>query len=164
MPHCPPPGADVLDGTSPKLTAGSLQDDWLRRDLSEHANDCTLAYWHHPRFSSSKHGNDDRSDGTWRTLYELAADVILNGHDHVYERFAPQRPDGTADPRGIRQFTIGTGGAPFYDFPTIRPNSESRVQNAYGVLKLVLRAQAYDWEFVSPEGVRDSGTAACRTR
>ena len=146
------------------MTAGSVQDQWLRRDLTEHPNECTLAYWHHPRFSSSQHGNDVRSDATWRSLFENAADVVLSGHDHVYERFAPQTPDGIADTKGIRQFTVGTGGALFYDFPTIRPNSESRVQNAYGVLRLVLKPHAYDWEFVTPQGVLDSGSGVCRTR
>jgi hypothetical protein len=101
----------------------------------------------------------------WDALYDGNADVILSAHDHLYERFAPQRPDGTADPaRGIRQFTVGTGGSGLYSFAsTPRPNSEVRDNTSYGVLKLTLREGAYDWKFVPVAGstFTDSGSGTC---
>ena len=99
----------------------------------------------------------------WQALYEFGADVILNGHEHVYERFAPQNPSGAADPLGIRQFTVGTGGRNHYPFGTIQPNSEVRNSTTFGVLKLTLHAGSYDWQFVHVSGATftDSGTANC---
>ena len=97
----------------------------------------------------------------WRMLYAAGVDIIVNGHDHLYERFAPQDPDGFPDPaRGIRQFTVGTGGAPLYDFVTVRANSETRIK-AFGVLKLTLEADSYQWEFIPVSGGGDSGTGSC---
>jgi hypothetical protein len=99
----------------------------------------------------------------WRTLYEFNADVVINGHDHTYERFAPQDPDGRPDPaRGIRQFIVGTGGAPLYDFPHVRANSEMRGA-AWGVTVFTLSAGGYRWEFVPVDGAtfRDSGSGSC---
>ena len=143
------------------VSAGSAQGAWLRVDLSANAVRCTLAFWHHPRFSSGRHGNDDRMRDFWRILYEAGADVVLSAHDHTYERFAPQDADaGWDESRGIRQFVAGTGGAALYPFPTVRPNSEARV-SAHGVLKLTLRSGGYDWEFVTVSGVGDFGTASC---
>ena len=93
-------------------TAGSAQEQWLKADLAANKNVCTLAYWHHPRFSSGNHGNSTRSVPFWQALYDNGADVILNGHDHTYERFAPQNPSAQAyRNRGIREFVVGTGGA-----------------------------------------------------
>jgi acid phosphatase type 7 len=145
------------------MSVGSPQEAWLRADLAANPGACALAYFHHPLFSSGLHGNDSRSIDIWRTLYSFDVDVVINGHDHLYERFAPQTPFGMPDPvRGIRQFTIGTGGAPLYEFPTVRPNSEVRDNGWFGVLKLTLRAREYEWQFVTAGGgVRDSGTAAC---
>ena len=97
----------------------------------------------------------------WRVLYEFNVDVVLTGHDHLYERFAPQDPDGRPDaPRGIRQFTAGTGGAALYQFGAPRPNSDVRI-SAFGVLKLTLMSDRYDWEFMPASGPRDTGTGTC---
>jgi hypothetical protein len=147
--------------------AGSAQEQWLRADLAAHKNyACTLAYWHHPRFNSGQqHGNNTNVTPLWNALYENNADVILNGHEHVYERFAPQTPNGAADnARGIRQFTIGSGGNGHYAFKaTPEPNSEARNNTAYGVLKLTLRSGGYDWQFVAAAGssYTDTGSGAC---
>ena len=113
---------------------------WLRADLQAHADaQCTLAYWHHARWSSGPHGNDVTVAPFVAALHEFGADVILVGHDHLYERFAPQLPDGTADADGgIRQFVVGTGGRSLYSFGTPQPNSEVRYNATYGVIKLVL--------------------------
>ena len=145
-------------------SAGSAQVQWLRADLAANQNVCTLAYWHHPRFSSGQHGNLARSQPFWDALYEYGADVVINGHDHTYERFAPQDPNGQSDPnRGIREFVAGTGGAGLYPFPTIQPNSQVRNNTTYGVLKLTLHATSYDWQFVPIAGqtFTDSGSSNC---
>ena len=145
-------------------SAGSAQVQWLRSDLAANQNGCTLAYWHHPRFSSGQHGNSARSQPFWDALYEYGADVIINGHDHTYERFAPQNPNGQADAnRGIREFVVGTGGAGLYPFATIQPNSQVRNNTTYGVLKLTLHAASYDWQFVPIAGQNftDSGSSNC---
>jgi hypothetical protein len=151
--------------TTISCAAGSAQDTWLRADLAAHSNVCTLAYWHHPRFNSgASHGNNTAVANFWDALYLYGADVILNGHEHVYERFAPQTPAAVADPTtGIRQFTVGTGGVSHYTFGTIQPNSEVRNATAYGVLKLTLHATSYDWQFVPVAGATftDSGTGSC---
>ena len=151
--------------TTISCAAGSAQETWLRADLAAHANVCTLAYWHHPRFNSgASHGNNTAVAPFWNALYQYGADVILNGHEHVYERFAPQTPAAVADPAaGIRQFTVGTGGRSHYTFGTIQPNSEVRNGTTYGVLKLTLHATSYDWQFVPVAGATftDSGTGNC---
>ena len=148
------------------MAQGSAQETWLRADLTANRNTkCTLAYWHHPRFSSSSvHGDNPLSDAIWRTLYEFHADVVLVGHDHTYERFAPQDPDRNADTaRGIRQFVVGTGGASPYAFGAPRPNSEVRGTGSYGVAKFVLGDGSYAWEFLPVAGssFTDSGQANC---
>ena len=148
------------------MTVGSPQEIWLRADLAANRNKkCTLAYWHHPRFSSSSvHGNDPRSTDVWRTLYEFNADVVLVGHDHTYERFAPQDPDANADPiKGIRQFVIGTGGAGLYGFGAPQPNSEIRGAGSFGVARFSLGDGMYRWEFLPIPGntFTDSGEANC---
>jgi acid phosphatase type 7 len=146
---------------------GSPQIEWLRKDLKDNRATCTLAYWHIPVFSSGPHGSDVRTSAhmleAWRVLYEFGADVVINGHDHDYERFAPQDPKGKADPRGVREFVVGTGGGGTYDFRQIRPNSEVRHSRSYGVLKLVLGATDYNWDFVSGAGepFQDRGASAC---
>jgi hypothetical protein len=145
-------------------SAGSAQEQWLKSDLAANQSVCTLAYWHHPRFSSGQHGNITRSQPFWQALYDAGADVVLSGHDHTYERFAPQNPNGQADSnRGIRQFVVGTGGAGLYAFSSIQPNSQVRNNTAYGVLKLTLHATSYDWQFVPIAGQNftDSGTGNC---
>jgi len=143
--------------------AGSAQEQWLRADLAANNSMCTLAYWHHSRFSSGQHGNSSRSQAFWQALYNYGADVVLSGHDHTYERFAPQNPSGQADPKGIREFVVGMGGAGLYPFPAIQPNSEVRNNTTNGVLKLTLHATSYDWQFVPIAGQNfsDSGSANC---
>lgn len=143
------------------VSAASAQGEWLRSDLAASGARCTVAYWHHPLFSSGPDGPSPRVRDFWRILYEAGADVVLSGHDHLYERFAPQDPDGRADAaRGIRQFVAGTGGAFLYPHGAARPNSEARL-SAFGVLRLTLRADGYDWEFISVSGPGDSGTGSC---
>lgn len=142
---------------------GSLQLRWLEKDLADHPRACTLAYWHHPRFSSGQHGDDGAYDAFWKTLYRAGADLVLVGHDHDYERFAPQNPSGHADPEhGIRQFVVGTGGQALRSFGAVRPNSEARNDRDWGVLRLQLRVDGYDWEFLPVLGLfADSGQGRC---
>jgi hypothetical protein len=143
---------------------GSPQEQWLRGDLAAHQNTCTLAYWHHPRFSSGNHGNNSSVQPLWQALYDAGADVVLNGHDHDYERFAPQNATGGADAaNGIREFVVGTGGKNHYSFNTPLPNSEVRNSDTYGVLKLTLHPSGYDWRFQAEAGktFSDSGAGAC---
>jgi acid phosphatase type 7 len=147
------------------IRGGSPQEQWLRADLAAHPVACTLAYWHHPRFSSGvEHGSSRSMRPLWQALYDYGADVILAGHEHNYERFSPQDPRGVADPaRGIRQFVVGTGGRSHYPFGNPIANSEVRNDNTYGVLKLTLHATSYSWEFIPEAGktFTDSGTAPC---
>jgi hypothetical protein len=147
------------------MAAGSPQETWLRADLSLHPAPCSLAYWHHPRFSSgTTHGSSSAPRPVWQALYDAHADVVVVGHEHQYERFAPQQPDGTADPtNGIRQFVVGTGGAGLYPFGPAIANSEVRNNTTHGVIKLTLRPNGYDWEFVPVAGgtFRDSGSGTC---
>jgi hypothetical protein len=143
------------------MGGSSSQAAWLRNDLRAHPAKCTLAYWHFPLFSSSEHGNIESVREFWRILYENGAEVVLGGHDHTYERFAPQDPNGAADPAGgIREFVAGTGGAPPYPFFDVKPNSEVRL-SANGVLRLALKAGGYDWSFIAVAGAGDSGSASC---
>ena len=136
---------------------------WLRADLAAHSQTCTLAYWHHPRFSSGLNGSDVYVDEFWQALYEYHADVVLGGHDHDYERFAPQDPSGNADPRGIRQFVVGTGGGSHISIVSPIANSEVRDDETYGVLQLTLHPKSYDWQFIPVAGstFADSGSGAC---
>jgi calcineurin-like phosphoesterase family protein len=140
----------------------SPQGRWLQDDLATRRQRCTLAYWHHPLFTSGQNGPQPFVRDFWRILYDAGADVILSGHDHLYERFGLQDPNGRPDgQRGIRQFTVGSGGAQLYAFPTIAANSEVRL-SAYGVLKLTLQADGYGWEFIDVSGaVRDAGSGTC---
>jgi hypothetical protein len=143
---------------------GSAQEQWLKADLAANPAACTLAYWHHPRFSSGKHGSDAKFDAFWKALYAAGADVVLNGHDHNYERFAPQTPAAARDDAGgIREFVVGTGGAHWEPMGTVKANSQVRSQAAYGVLKLTLGSGSYDWKFVPVAGktFTDSGTDDC---
>jgi hypothetical protein len=147
------------------LAAGSAQERWLRADLAANPAACTLAYWHHPRFSSGgSHGNFAGAAAAWQALYAAGADVVLGGHEHNYERFAPQDPSGKADPAfGLRQFVVGTGGKGHYGFAAAKANSEARNADAFGVLRLTLRPGGYDWAFVPVAGqsFADRGTGAC---
>ena len=141
----------------------STQGRWLANELADHPTACTLAIWHHPRFSSGVHGDANDVAPFWRALYDAGADVVINGHDHDYERFAPQAPDGRADPsRGIREFVVGTGGAELRTFPRAAPNSELRAALYHGVIELTLHDGSYDWRFLSTTtDFSDSGTAHC---
>jgi len=145
--------------------AGSSQEKWLRADLAAHPVGCTLAYFHKPRFSSGlNHGNDPEVGAFWQALYDYNAELILNGHDHDYERFAPQDPGGNADPkRGIREFVVGTGGKNHREFGIHKSNSEVRNNHAFGVLKLTLKTTGYDWKFIPEAGktFTDSGSGSC---
>jgi 3',5'-cyclic AMP phosphodiesterase CpdA len=126
---------------------------WLREELARHPARCTLAYWHHPLYSSGLQGNVARMKDAWQALYDAGAEIVLSGHDHVYERFAPQDADGRRDDaRGIRQFVVGTGGAFATPFLWPRANSEARDSNHTGVLKLVLGEDGHEWEFLEASG------------
>jgi hypothetical protein len=142
---------------------GSPEERWLAADLRQHPAACILAYWHQPRFSSGQHGDDRAYDAFWRDLFAAHADVVLNGHDHDYERFAPQDPSGRADPSGISEFVVGTGGKSHYRFKKkIQPNSVARNNTASGVLVMTLHPDGYSWHFESVTGsFQDSGTARC---
>jgi hypothetical protein len=148
----------------------SPQGLWLQADLAANPSRCTLAYWHHPRFaSSSNHGSSALTRELWAILQEHAADVVLVGHDHNYERFAPQNADGVADPLGIRTFVVGTGGAGLYEMGAPEPNSEVRDDTSYGVLTVDLAPDAYAFEFVPAPvpgagSFTDAGVAACVVR
>jgi hypothetical protein len=147
--------------------AGSPEETWLKADLAEHPNSCIIAYGHHALFSSgvfTKHAVHPELKQLWQDLYAAHADLILAGHEHSYERFAPQDPDGKADPEhGIREIVVGTGGRShdFLGFAT--PNSEIKEWDTYGVLKLTLSPGKYTWEFIPEEGktFRDSGSGTC---
>ncbi|HXL44203.1 MAG TPA: hypothetical protein VN960_09115 [Gaiellaceae bacterium] len=143
--------------------AGSTQEQWLQADLAAHPADCTLAYWHHPLFSSTIAATS-ASQALWQDLYDAGADVILNGHAHVYERFAPQTPSGALDTaNGIREFVVGTGGAALHAFSTIAPNSQARNNTTFGVLNFTLHPTGYDWAFTPEAGgtFTDSGSGSC---
>jgi PKD repeat protein len=144
--------------------AGSSQAAWLEADLAAHPAACTVAYWHHPVFSSGTHGNESEMTSTWAVLDAAGVDLVVSGHDHDYERFAPQDGAGVADPTGIREIVIGTGGKSLVGFSTIRPNSEVRSSSTYGVLRIDLRSAGYSWEFLPTPagGFADAGSTFCR--
>jgi len=141
------------------------QANWLDSDLTAHPAACILAYWHHPRFTSGTSGGNDAVGAFWKVLYAHQATLVLNGHDHDYERFAPQDPSGHADPaHGIREFVVGTGGASLGSFAGVAPNSQVRNNGNYGVIELTLGDGGYDWRFVPTPGSHftDSGSDTCR--
>jgi Calcineurin-like phosphoesterase len=141
----------------------SPQGVWLGADLKASTAECTMAIWHHPRFSSGEHGNDASVWPFWDALYRGKADVVVNGHDHDYERFGPQDPAGREDKAaGIREFVVGTGGAVLRDFPTVAAHSEVRIASTFGVIRFVLHPTSYEWSFIATSGtVADSGTGPC---
>ena len=147
------------------INAGSPQETWLRADLATTTQPCIMALWSQPRFSSSQSSPRSVTLDAWRDLYAAGADVVVNGDFVNYERFAPQTPDGAADPvGGIRQFVVGTGGrVAFTSFTTAAPNSEVRNNNTYGVMKFTLGAGSYSWQFVPVGGstFTDSGSGNC---
>jgi len=145
-------------------TPDSPQVRWLQADLAAHPATCTMAIWHHPRFSSGFHGDDLAVAPFWDALAAAHTDLIINGHDHDYERFAPQDPSGALDVAdGIHEIIVGTGGAELRPFEAIKPNSVIRDAGTFGVLVLTLHASSYDWRFVPVAGstFTDSGSANC---
>jgi hypothetical protein len=143
---------------------GSAQFNWVSQELSSSSAPCTLAYWHHPVFNSGHEGNLPNMRGIWQLLYDHNAELVITGHAHDYERFAPQDVDGQPRPgRGIREFIVGTGGTYFTNILGIKPNSEIANGNTNGVLKLTLAPESYTWEFVPAAGgrFRDSGSDVC---
>ena len=143
--------------------AGSAQERWLAADLAAHPAACTLAYWHQPRFSSARQGDNAATAAFWSDLYAAHADVVLNGHHHHYERFAPMNPSGRDDAaHGVREFVVGTGGENLAPFATPEPASQAQ-GHSFGVLQLTLHPSSYDWKFVptTAGGFTDSGTQAC---
>jgi hypothetical protein len=143
---------------------GSPQEQWLREDLAAHPTTCTLAYWHHPRFSFGNYGNDTRTKALWQALDEAGAEIVLSGHDHNYQRWTPQTPSGIPDEaRGIREFVVGTGGKSHYALGSPPANVEKADGDTSGVLQLTLHATSYDWQFVPVAGqsFTDTGSTSC---
>ena len=153
-----------LNSVANSVSWGKSQEEWLTRDLAASSSACKLAYWHHPYTSSGKtHGNGPHMRRLFTILYQFGADVVVSGHDHIYERFAPQDPDAKANALGIRQFIAGTGGEALYQIGIVKPNSEVRNATTHGVLKFSLDAASYEWEFIPIAGqtFRDRGSAKC---
>lgn len=152
----------ALNSALPNVGFGAAQLAWLQQDLAASRARCTAAIWHHPLFSSGPNGPQRYARDAWALLYNANADVIINGHDHLYERFARQDMDGRRDPvRGIQQFTVGTGGAMLYGFTgALSPNSEVRIAQ-WGVIRFTLSSTGYDWEFIPVAGAGDSGHGDC---
>jgi 3',5'-cyclic AMP phosphodiesterase CpdA len=139
------------------------QEEWLKRELAGNTKKCTVAYFHRPRFSSGGHAGEYRMTGLWDIMYEANVDVVINGHEHHYERFGPQTPAGLRDTvRGIAQFIVGTGGAGLTGIRVpVQPNSVTRIQGHHGVLKLTLGAEEYQHAFIDTQG-RIWDRAACK--
>jgi hypothetical protein len=143
---------------------GSPQEVWLQNDLEHHRALCTLAYWHEPRFSSGDVGDNSAFEGFWDDLVTFRADIVLNGHAHVYERFAPQDALSHADPAGgVREFVVGTGGEEHHGLTARKPNSQALNNDTFGVLKLSLSPTGYAWRFLPIAGATfaDSGSGVC---
>jgi acid phosphatase type 7 len=146
-----------ISATSPQMT-------WLKSDLDTNPAQCVLAYWHQPRWSSgTHHGSDDDYQDLWQLLYQSGAELVLNGHEHNYERFAEMNAEGAVASPGLREIVVGTGGRDLYEFGSPLPASEVRDFSTYGVLKVTLRADGYDWEFIPIAGstFTDSGSTNC---
>jgi len=148
-----------LNSSVPAGTS-SPQYRWLVDALARDTGTCTLAYWHHPVRSSGMHGDIANMRAIWNLLTTRHADVVLAGHDHLYERFAPMNASFGSDPQGVRQFVVGTGGAPLYNFEATKPRSEVQVRS-WGVLKLTLSPADYAWQFITATGVADAGQGTC---
>lgn len=141
----------------------SLQGRWLEQELINNSSPCQIAYFHHPLFSSGLHGPVSMVLPLWQKLYNHQVDMIINGHDHLYERFTPQDPNGNIDQEtGIREFVVGTGGRNLYQIVNTLPNSEKRISDTFGVLQLNLKENDYNWQFISIDNqVLDQGSAVC---
>lgn len=144
------------------MSAGSEQYEWLQDDLASSTARCTLAYWHKPRFTAGKYDDFTFTAPIWRLLYSARAEMVLNGHDHNYQRYEPMTPEGTPAPvRGIREFVVGTGGRSLYEL-SHDPRREAAQARVLGVLQLTLRPAGYDWRFAPVSGgYSDSGSAEC---
>jgi acid phosphatase type 7 len=150
--------------TTVSCGAGSIQERWLRADLAAHPTGCTLAYWHHPRYSSGHDGSHVTLHPLWKALSDAGVELLLSGHSHNYERFAPRDGNGKTSAVGIRQFVVGTGGAFMTGMGSSRmPGSEASQNDTFGVLKVTLHAQSFDWHFVPIAGKSwsDSGSGQC---
>jgi calcineurin-like phosphoesterase family protein len=146
------------------VSASSEQVKWLQADLAANPTQCVLAYWHRPRWSSGKnHGSSSAMQTLWQVLSDTGAEIVITGHEHNYERFAPMNATGQADPQGLREFVVGTGGRNHYDFTTILATSEVYDNTSFGVLKLTLHPGSYDWQFIPVAGstFTDSGSTDC---
>jgi hypothetical protein len=146
------------------VSSTSAQATWLQDDLATNPSQCVMAYWHRPRWSSGiNHGDDSDMQAIWQILYDAGAELVVNGHEHHYERFAEMNASGAAVSQGLREIVAGTGGAGLYPFGTPKAASQVRNNTAYGVLKLTLRSTGYDWEFVPIAGstFTDSGSRNC---
>jgi hypothetical protein len=144
--------------------AGSPQETWLRQDLAAHPTACTLAYWHHPRYSFGKFSDAPLLRDLWQALYDHGAEVLLTGHDHNYQRYMPLDATGAPDPqRGIREFVVGTGGANFTPLGSRPSIAEAGNDSTFGILQLSLHATSYDWTFFPVAGgtFTDSGSDTC---
>jgi acid phosphatase type 7 len=148
--------------------ANDPQGRWLRNDLAASPAHCTLAYWHRPPFSSGWYGDPEDSARVlplWEMAYDAGVDVVLAAHDHSYERLAPMNRTGERQDPGMRLFVVGTGGGGLRGFSEDPlPTTEARNGETWGVLKLTLRDDGYDWEFLAVEGstFTDSGSGSCR--
>ena len=160
-PDVPAPVADEFGGCG----ADSPQARWLKDDLAAHPSRCTLAMWHHPRYTSGPHGNADYMSDLWKILEDAGADLVLTGHAHLYERFAPMDEAGHLDAeRGMRQFVVGTGGkGALHTITVVQRGSEARNDHTHGVMRLELRPSGYSWKFVPVDGdsFSDGGEAEC---
>lgn len=155
----------ICDQVEGGCEPGAPQLEWLETQLASSAR-CTVAYMHHPWYSSGRHGPDGRAQPFFEALYAGGVEVVMAGNDHSYERFAPQDADGERDDAtGLRQFVVGTGGGRLYEWGEVLPNSEFRYNEDWGVLKLTLGATTYDWQFIATDGsVIDSGVGQCHGR
>ncbi|MFO0862191.1 MAG: metallophosphoesterase [Candidatus Saccharibacteria bacterium] len=158
-----------LDSNCPETndcSIGSKQIQWLESQLSNESNTCQLAFWHHPQFSSGKHSADssqiNRLPDAWKMLQDKKAEIVLNGHDHIYERFDKQLLDGQKSVYGIQEFVVGSGGYSHYERIANRPNSAFFNNTDFGVLVLELYQGSYNWKFINLSGqVLDEGAETC---
>ena len=142
---------------------GSRQVEWLRRKVTSDPSECTLAYFHHPLYSSGEHGNNPKMKPVYRVLNAAGVELVVAGHDHNYERFAPMNAKGERRSNGIRTIVVGTGGATHRPIADVKPHSVVRNDDTFGVLKLILTTDGYSWEFVPEAGdtFTDSGDDDC---